>query len=454
MSSFLVLTADDEGIIYAVNASGDLEWYRDKARDGVSSSNSWVNGQGQKIEAGWGEFTHIVLRRKRRHLCGRPRWGPPLLPGQGPRRHRGLGLRRGQPSRSGPAGAVSQHTHRRGRLRNPLRGQCRREPALLPGQGPRWHRGLGLRQGPASEIGTGWDGFQHIVGGGCGILYAVNADGNLLYFRDRARDGTEDWAYGGAGQQIGTGWGRFASILGGGCGTIYATTPDQLSEDPFGAPTTCTTTETKPKMVPKTGLIRARANRSARAGRRPLAQKVQDEAADSGGLPHRRHRVAPLVPDPPRDRIRPRRPVGHCAGPQRPPHRPVHHRLRQRDLVDMVGAQSALNPLGQSLCWNKLLRTVRGGPYGIYFSGGKGNSTEGYLFPHHSWPSSRCRVSAICTHQPFPLRRNSCPSIHIAFITLPDPFGDIAVGSDLMGIVWRNHLSPPATTSKGSSNWL
>ena len=133
MSNFLVLPAEDEGIMYAVNASGGLEWYRDKARDGVSGSNSWVNnGEGQQIATGWGEFTHIVS-------------------------------------------------------------------------------------------------------GGNGVIYAVDPGGDLLYFRDRARDGTEGWAYGGAGQQIGTGWGRCASILGGGCGTIYATTHDPLSEDPFGS---------------------------------------------------------------------------------------------------------------------------------------------------------------------------------------------------------------------------
>jgi Tachylectin len=133
MSNFPVLTADDEGIIYAVNAAnGGLEWYPDKARDGLSSYNSWVAQDGKQIITGWGEFTHIVS-------------------------------------------------------------------------------------------------------GGNGVIYAVDPSGDLLYFRDRARDGTEDWAYGGVGQQIGTGWGTFASILGGGCGIIYATTPDPLSEEPFGS---------------------------------------------------------------------------------------------------------------------------------------------------------------------------------------------------------------------------
>jgi outer membrane protein assembly factor BamB len=49
MSDYTVFTADDEGIIYAVNPSGELEWYRDKARDGVSGYNSWVSQLGAVI---------------------------------------------------------------------------------------------------------------------------------------------------------------------------------------------------------------------------------------------------------------------------------------------------------------------------------------------------------------------------------------------------------------------
>ena len=182
MSHFLVLTADDEGIIYAVNASGDLEWYRDKARDGVSSYNSWVNGQGQKIEAGWGEFTHIVSGGNGVIYAVDP--GGDLL-------------------------------YFRDRARDGTED---------------WAYG-----GVGQQIGTGWDGFQHIVGGGYGILYAVNADGNLLYYRDRAREAPKTGPTAGPASRSGpAGEGSRASWAAG-CGTIYATTPDQLSEDPFGS---------------------------------------------------------------------------------------------------------------------------------------------------------------------------------------------------------------------------
>jgi hypothetical protein len=97
----------------------------------------------------------------------------------------------------------------------------------------------------------------------------------------------------------------------------------------------------------------------------------------------------------------------------------------------MVGAQSALNPLGQSLCWNKLLRTVRGGPYGIYFSGGKGNSTEAI---YSLITADRQAVAGYLPSTHGFLFANSWPSIHITSITLPDPFGDIAVGNASWGL--------------------
>jgi hypothetical protein len=56
------------------------------------------------------------------------------------------------------------------------------------------------------KIGSGWGDFTHLVSGGDGILYASTPDGSLLFYRDMARDGTSNWAYGGTGQTIGSGW--------------------------------------------------------------------------------------------------------------------------------------------------------------------------------------------------------------------------------------------------------
>jgi hypothetical protein len=71
------------------------------------------------------------------------------------------------------------------------------------------------------------------------------------------------------------------------------------------------------------------------------------------------------------------------------------------------------------------------GPYGIYFSGGKGNNTETVysIIPDTRIAVPRYLPSRNGFHFP-----NNWPSIHITSITLPDPFGDIAVGNASWGL--------------------
>ncbi|MGZ6565728.1 MAG: tachylectin-related carbohydrate-binding protein, partial [Solirubrobacteraceae bacterium] len=49
------------------------------------------------------------------------------------------------------------------------------------------------------RIGQGWQNFRQVIDGGDGILYAVTQTGDLLYYRDLARNGTSSWANGGQG---------------------------------------------------------------------------------------------------------------------------------------------------------------------------------------------------------------------------------------------------------------
>lgn len=82
----------------------------------------------------------------------------------------------------------------------------------------------GLDPGTSSAsgkvVGTGWADFQHVFCGGNGIIYAIRTTGELLWYRDLARNGTWSWATG-SGNQIGVGW-HFAHVLSGGGGVIYA----------------------------------------------------------------------------------------------------------------------------------------------------------------------------------------------------------------------------------------
>ena len=81
---------------------------------------------------------------------------------------------------------------------------------------PRW-----LNGGVASTVGTGFD-YARLIADDNGVLYAFAADGSLSYFRDLSQDGTENWANGGAAQALGDGWDGFGTVISGGQGRFYA----------------------------------------------------------------------------------------------------------------------------------------------------------------------------------------------------------------------------------------
>ena len=47
--------------------------------------------------------------------------------------------------------------------------------------------------------------FRFVLADQDGSIYAVAENGDLLYYRDQARNGTANWAFGGVGQKIGDG---------------------------------------------------------------------------------------------------------------------------------------------------------------------------------------------------------------------------------------------------------
>src|SRR2546421_158000 len=69
---------------------------------------------------------------------------------------------------------------------------------------PRWSF-----NGVGQKIHTGWDNYLRVFSGGEGIIYAVARNGDLLYFRDKARDGTRQWFRNGQGKKIAEGWDLF-----------------------------------------------------------------------------------------------------------------------------------------------------------------------------------------------------------------------------------------------------
>src|SRR5438132_5527921 len=88
----------------------------------------------------------------------------------------------------------------------------------------------GWAENSGNQIGFEWDQFVHVFSGGDGIIDALNPTGELLWYQDTLRDGTngpdagQGWAEN-SGSQIDNGWDEFVHVFSGGDGVIYAITP-------------------------------------------------------------------------------------------------------------------------------------------------------------------------------------------------------------------------------------
>lgn len=160
-NSFSHVFSGGDGIIYAIRPTGELLWYKDIARNGTNGPNAatgWDANSGNQIGTGWNDFSHVF---------------------------------------SG-GGGIIYAVKPSGEL------LWYKDVARNGSNGPAAANGWDARSG--SQIGSGWNAFSLVIGGGDGIIYAINQDGALLFYRDEARDGTSRWSNGGAGQPIGSGW--------------------------------------------------------------------------------------------------------------------------------------------------------------------------------------------------------------------------------------------------------
>jgi Tachylectin len=106
--------------------------------------------------------------------------------------------------------------------------------AIIPAGGPRfyalqsdgqllWYQHDGFRDGGARwtgalPVGSSWN-FEKIVAGSDGVLYAVKANGELLWYRHAGyKDGRWEWA---GPVTVDTGWDGFEEIFSVGDGVIY-----------------------------------------------------------------------------------------------------------------------------------------------------------------------------------------------------------------------------------------
>ena len=73
-------------------------------------------------------------------------------------------------------------------------------------------------------VANGWDGYQRILPAGGQAIYAIAADGTLLWFKDEG-------GYGGEGDlsapvEVGQGWDLYANVVSGGNGVLYTIDSD------------------------------------------------------------------------------------------------------------------------------------------------------------------------------------------------------------------------------------
>ena len=174
-----------DGVIYAITRDGRLLWYRDLDRHGNNGPNAergWAAGSGNQIRKGWNGFVYVF---------------------------------------SGGDGIIYAITPD-GRL------LWYRDDDRQGNNGPNAERGWAA--GSGNQIGKGWNGFTHVFSDSTGVIYAITEDGRLLWYRDDDRQGNNGpnaergWAPG-SGNQIHFGWYRFVHVCASG-GNIYAVTAD------------------------------------------------------------------------------------------------------------------------------------------------------------------------------------------------------------------------------------
>lgn len=91
--------------------------------------------------------------------------------------------------------------------------------------------GTGWEVNSGNQIGFDWQKFSQVIGGEDGVIYAIKPNGELLWYRDEFRNGTNapsghtGWAAN-SGKQIGTGWNVFTQVVYGGDGMLYGVTHD------------------------------------------------------------------------------------------------------------------------------------------------------------------------------------------------------------------------------------
>jgi N,N-dimethylformamidase len=224
--AILTVDCDEQSNFYAVTETGLLYFYQDQARDG---NGVWAfGGQPQQIGQGWQGVSQIICGDGGVIYAIEIDWRDP--------QQNGRLLYFKDLARNGTGdwafGGAERVVHATG-WQNYVRVFSGGGGILyaIDSNGDLYYFRDNARDGSpfggdGKKIGQGWGGLRDVAYGGDGIIYAVTQEGRLLWFRDLARDGTASWANGGQGQEIGVGWGALSRVLSGQDGVLYGITTD------------------------------------------------------------------------------------------------------------------------------------------------------------------------------------------------------------------------------------
>jgi len=81
--------------------------------------------------------------------------------------------------------------------------------------------------GKVVSLGFGWADYKSVFATDSGVIYGIQADGKLIWYRNKGYlDGAAIWANGGVGIPVGSGWANFKSVFATDGGVIYGIQAD------------------------------------------------------------------------------------------------------------------------------------------------------------------------------------------------------------------------------------
>ena len=187
-NGFKQIFSGGEGVIYGVMPSGELKWYRNtgyRTGGGYNDAGGWDPKSGKTIGIGWNGFKQIFSTKQ----------------------------------------GVIYGVQPNGELK------WYRNTGYLTGAGYNDAGGWDPKSG--KTIGIGWSEFDQLFSGGNGVIYGVQANGDLKWYRNTGYlTGAGYNDAGGwdtrSGKTIGIGWGALKLLMATSGGVIYGVLPNGI----------------------------------------------------------------------------------------------------------------------------------------------------------------------------------------------------------------------------------